>query len=42
MSHVAKEILVEYIKENQNKLYKIAYTYTRNEELGLEHGFTGY
>ena len=36
MSHVAKEILVEYIKENQNKLYKIAYTYTRNEELALD------
>lgn len=36
MSHMAKEILIGYIKENQNKLYKIAYTYTRNEELALD------
>ena len=33
---MAKEILIGYIKENQNKLYKIAYTYTRNEELALD------
>lgn len=36
MAHVAREVLVEYIKENQNKLYKIAYTYTRNQELALD------
>lgn len=36
MSHMAKEILIEHIKKNQNKLYKIAYTYTRNEELALD------
>lgn len=36
MSHVAREVLVEYIKENQNKLYKVAYTYTRNQELALD------
>lgn len=36
MSHVAREILIEYIKENQNKLYKIAYTYTRNQDLALD------
>ncbi len=36
MSHVAREILVEYIKENQNKLYKIAYTYTKNQDLALD------
>ena len=36
MSQVAREILVEYIKENQEKLYKIAYTYTRNKDLALD------
>lgn len=36
MSHVAYEVLVEYIKENQNKLYKIAYTYTKNQDLALD------
>lgn len=36
MSHVAKEILIDYIKENQEKLYKIAYTYTRDEDLALD------
>lgn len=36
MSHVAREILIEYIKENQNKLYKIAYTYTKNQDLSLD------
>ena len=36
MSHVAREILIEYIKENQNKLYKIAYTYTKNQDLALD------
>ena len=36
MSHVAREILIEYIKENQKKLYKIAYTYTKNQDLALD------
>ena len=36
MAHVAYEVLVEYIKENQNKLYKIAYTYTKNQDLALD------
>ena len=36
MSHVAYEVLIEYIKENQNKLYKIAYTYTKNQDLALD------
>lgn len=36
MSHVAREILIEYIKDNQEKLYKIAYTYTRNQDLALD------
>ena len=29
------EILVEYIKENQNKLYRIAFSYTKEEESAL-------
>lgn len=36
MLHVAKEALIEYIKENQEKLYKIAYTYTRDVDLALD------
>ena len=36
MSHVAYEVLVEYIKENQERLYKIAYTYTKNQDLALD------
>lgn len=36
MLHVAQEILIEYIKENQEKLYKVAYTYTKNSELALD------
>lgn len=36
MSHVAREILIEYIKENQERLYKIAYTYTKNQDLALD------
>lgn len=36
MSYVAREILIEYIKENQERLYKIAYTYTRNQDLALD------
>ena len=36
MSQVAREILIEYIKENQDKLYKIAYTYTKNKDLSLD------
>ncbi len=30
------EILVEYIKENQNKLYRIAFSYTKEEESALD------
>lgn len=36
MSHVAQEKLIEYIKENQEKLYRIAYTYTKNQEKALD------
>lgn len=36
MSHVAREVLIEYIKENQDRLYKIAYTYTKNQDLALD------
>ena len=36
MSHVAREVLIEYIKENQNRLYKIAYTYVKNQDLALD------
>ena len=36
MARVAQEVLIEYIKENQEKLYKIAYTYTKNQETSLD------
>ena len=36
MAHVAQEKLIEYIKENQEKLYRIAYTYTKNQEKALD------
>ena len=36
MARVAQEVLIEYIKENQEKLYKIAYTYTKNQETALD------
>lgn len=36
MSHVAQEKLIEYIKENQEKLYRIAYTYTKDQEAALD------
>ena len=36
MSHVAQKELIEYVKLNQDKLYKIAYTYTRNRDLALD------
>lgn len=36
MAHVAQEILIEYIKENQEKFYRIAYTYTKNQEIALD------
>lgn len=29
-------VLIEYIKENQEKLYRIAYTYTKNQEKALD------
>ena len=31
-----KEILIEYIKDNQEKLYKIAFSYSKNEEAALD------
>lgn len=36
MTHIAQEILVEYIKKNEEKLYRIAYTYTKNQENALD------
>ncbi len=36
MAYVAQEVLIEYIKENQEKLYRIAYTYTKNQEAALD------
>lgn len=33
---MAREVLIEYIKENQEKLYRIAYTYTKNQEIALD------
>ena len=36
MAHVVQEKLIEYIKENQEKLYRIAYTYTKNQEKALD------
>lgn len=36
MSNRAQENLIDYIKCNQNKLYKIAYTYVRNQDLALD------
>lgn len=36
MSLMSLEILEDYIKENQEKLYKVAYTYTRNQDLALD------
>ncbi len=36
MLHVAQEILIDYIKSNQDKLYKIAYAYTKDKEIALD------
>lgn len=36
MSYTARDVLIDYIRENQNKLYKIAYTYTKDQELALD------
>ena len=36
MSNAAQEKLIEYIRTNQSKLYKLAFTYTRNEEMALD------
>lgn len=36
MAHLAQEVLIEHIKENQEKLYRIAYTYTKNQETALD------
>ena len=32
----AKEILIDYIKTNQDKLYRVAYSYSKNEESALD------
>lgn len=31
-----KEILIEYIKDNQEKLYRIVFSYSKNEEAALD------
>lgn len=31
-----KDILIEYIKENQEKLYRVAFSYSKNEEASLD------
>lgn len=36
MSYTARDVLIDYIRENQSKLYKIAYTYTKDQELALD------
>ena len=36
MKATAQEILIEYIKENQDKFYKVAFTYTKNQDLSLD------
>lgn len=36
MLYEVQEVLIEYIKENQEKLYKIAYRYTRDKDLALD------
>ena len=36
MAHVAREVLIEYIKENQEKLYRIGYVYTKNQGIALD------
>ena len=32
----AKEILINYVKDNQEKLYRIAFSYSKNEEAALD------
>lgn len=32
----AKDILINYIKDNQEKLYRIAFSYSKNEEASLD------
>ena len=36
MLQIARDELIEYIKINQDKLYKIAYTYTKNQDMALD------
>ncbi len=36
MAQAAKDTLIAYIQENQERLYKMAYMYTRNQELALD------
>ena len=31
-----KEILIDYVKKNQEKLYRIAFSYSKNEETALD------
>ena len=32
----AKDVLINYIKDNQEKLYRIAFSYSKNEEASLD------
>ena len=32
----AKEILIDYIQNNQDKLYRVAFSYSKNEESALD------
>ncbi len=32
----AQETLIQYVKENQNKLYKLAYSYSNNQDSALD------
>ena len=31
-----KEVLIDYVKNNQEKLYRIAFSYSKNEEAALD------
>lgn len=36
MLQIARDELIDYIKTNQDKLYKISYTYTKNQDMALD------
>lgn len=36
MAYVAQEVLIEYIKENQEKMYKTAFTYVHDRDEALD------